>query len=144
MSWCASLSTYHLWNCLGFLDLGDYFLFYIREVFSYNFLKYVLISFHFLSFFWNPYNWNVGAKCCPRGLWDYSYFFFFFSPILFSLFCSGSVISTILSCNSLIHFSASVIQLPVPFSAFLKNFSYCILIVDCLFFSSSISVLYIS
>ena len=38
--------------------------------------------------------------------------------ILFSLFCSASVISTILSSNSLIHFSASVIQLLVPFSAF--------------------------
>ena len=45
-------------------------------------------------------------------------FFFFLVFILFSLFCSASVISTILSSNSLIHFSASVIQLLVPFSAF--------------------------
>ena len=46
------------------------------------------------------------------------FFVCLFVFILFSLFCSASVISTILSSNSLIHFSASVIQLLVPFSAF--------------------------
>ena len=39
----------------------NYFLSHIREVFKYNLFKYFLSSFLFLFFFWDRYNWNVGA-----------------------------------------------------------------------------------
>ena len=50
-----------LYGTLHFLDLIDYFLSRIREVFKYNLFKYFLIPFLFLFFFWDPYNSNVGA-----------------------------------------------------------------------------------
>ena len=50
-----------LHGTLRFLDLIDYFLSHIREVFNYNFFKYFLSPFLFLFFFWNPYNSNVVA-----------------------------------------------------------------------------------
>ena len=50
-----------LYGTLHFLDLNDYFLSHIREVFNYNLFKYFLNPFLFLFFFWDPYNSNVGA-----------------------------------------------------------------------------------
>ena len=50
-----------LYGTLHFLDLGDYFLFYVREVFNSNLFRYFLRPFLFLVFFWDPYNSNVGA-----------------------------------------------------------------------------------
>ena len=63
--------------------------------------------------------------------------------ILFSLFCSLAVISTILSSNSLIHSSASVILLFIPSSVFFISVIV-LFITVCLFFSSSRSLLNIS
>ena len=57
-------------------------------------------------------------------------------------FCSASFISTILSSSSLVCPSASVILLVVPTSVFL--ISIIVFIADCLFFSSSRSLLNIS
>ena len=42
-------------------NLTDYFLFYVGEIFNYNLFKNVLTPFHFLFFFWEPYNSNIGA-----------------------------------------------------------------------------------
>ena len=67
MSWCISLGVYPVWDSLGFMDLGGYFFSNIREVFDYNLLKYFLIKFHFLFFFWDSYNSNVGTfKMVPE------------------------------------------------------------------------------
>ena len=46
---------------LCFLDLGDYFLFHVREIFHYNLFEYFLRPFLSLLFFWDTYNSNVGA-----------------------------------------------------------------------------------
>ena len=47
MSWCVSIWVYLLWESLGFLDLGGYFISYFRTIIDYDLLKYFLI--HFLS-----------------------------------------------------------------------------------------------
>ena len=41
------------WDSLGFLDFGGYFISHFREVFDYNLLKYFLIPFPFVLFFWD-------------------------------------------------------------------------------------------
>jgi len=46
---------------LGFLDLDDYFLPHFREVLNYCLLKYFLMVFLFVFFFWDSYDSNVGA-----------------------------------------------------------------------------------
>ena len=63
--------------------------------------------------------------------------------ILFSLFSSAIVISTILSSSSLIRSSASVILLFIPSGEFLISFIVLFIIV-CLLFSSSRSLLIVS
>uniref|UniRef100_A0A8C6BAV5 Uncharacterized protein n=1 Tax=Monodon monoceros TaxID=40151 RepID=A0A8C6BAV5_MONMO len=70
--------------------------------------------------------------------------------ILFSLFCSAAVNSTILSSRSLIHSSASVILLLIPSSVFSFQLLFCSPVClffnssRCLFFNSSSSLLNIS
>ena len=92
----------------------------------------------FLSlFFWDPYNANVGAFNVSQGSLILSSFVF----ILFSLFCSMALISTILSSRSLICTSALVIQLLIPSSVFFT--CYCTVHLR-LLFSSSRSLLNIS
>ena len=61
MSWRVSPWIYPVWDSLFFLDLINYFLSHIMEVFNYNLFKYFLSAFLFLFFFWDPYNSNVGA-----------------------------------------------------------------------------------
>ena len=50
-----------LYGTLCLLDLIDYFIFHVGEIFNYNLFKNFLIHFLFLFFFWDPYNSNVGA-----------------------------------------------------------------------------------
>src|SRR5574337_976672 len=50
-----------LFGTLGFLDLGDYFLLHFRDVFNYYLLRYFLMVFLFVFFFWDSYDLNVGA-----------------------------------------------------------------------------------
>ena len=59
MSWGVSPWVYPVWDSLGFLGLGDYFLPHFREVFNYYLLKYFLMVFLFVFFFWDPYDSNV-------------------------------------------------------------------------------------
>ena len=61
MSWGVSPWVYPVWDSLGFLDLSDYFLTHFREVFNYYRLKYFLMVFLFVFFFWDPYDPNVVA-----------------------------------------------------------------------------------
>ena len=59
------LEVFHLgcilFGTLSFLDLGGYFLLHFREVFSYYHLKYFLMAFLFVFFFWDSCDSNVGA-----------------------------------------------------------------------------------
>ena len=61
MSWGVSPWVYSIWDSLGFLDLGDYVLPHFREVFNYYLLKYFLMVFLLVLFFWDSYDSNVGA-----------------------------------------------------------------------------------
>ena len=59
------LGVFHLgfcliWDSLGFLDLGHYFLPHFRGVLNY-YLKYFLMVSLFVFFFWDSYDLNVGA-----------------------------------------------------------------------------------
>ena len=60
MSWGVSSWVYPVWDSLGFSDLGDYFLPHFKEVFN-CYLKYFLMPFLFVFFFWDSYDSNVGA-----------------------------------------------------------------------------------
>ena len=120
MSWRVSLLLYPVWYSLCFLDLIDYFISHVSEVFDYNLFKYFLRSFLFLIFFWDLYNSNVGtfsiaSDVSETALNCFNSFFFILLP--------GSYF-TILSFSSLIHSSASVILLLIP-SRDIFNFSNC-------------------
>ena len=60
MPWGVLPWVHPVWDSLGFLDLGGYFLPHFREVFYYYLFKYFLMPFLF-AFFWNSYDSNVGA-----------------------------------------------------------------------------------
>ena len=55
------LFGFTLWGTLCLLDLIDYYLFHVGEIFNYNLFKIFLIPFLLLFFFWDPYNLNVDA-----------------------------------------------------------------------------------
>ena len=112
VSWGVSPWVYPVWDSLGFLDLGDYFLPHFREVFNYCLLKYFLMV--FLSSSGTPMIRMFGhLKLSQRSLRLSS-----FLLIPFSFFLSVSFISTILSSTSLILSSTSVILLFVPSGVF--------------------------
>ena len=90
------------------MDLGDYFLPHVRDVFKYYLLEYFVMAFLFVFFFWDCYDSNVGVfdiipEVSELVLISFNYFCLF-----------ASFISTILSSPSLILSSASVILLLVP------------------------------
>ena len=89
MSWGVSPWVYPVWDSLGFLDLDDYFLPHFREVFNYYLLKYFLMHFLFVFFFWDSYDSNVGVffivlEVSEIVLISFNSFFFF--PLLFIYF----------------------------------------------------------
>ena len=82
MSWGVSPWVDPVWGSLGFLDLGEYFLPHFREVFNYYLLKYFLMVFLFVFFFWDSYDSNVGAfkvvlEVSEIALISFNSFFFF-------------------------------------------------------------------
>ena len=110
MSWGVSPWVYPLWDSLGFLDLGDYFLPHFREVYNYYLFKYFLMVCLSVFFFWDSYNSNVGAfhivlEVSEIVLISFNSFFFF--PLCFIYFYH-------LPSTSLILSSASVILLLAP------------------------------
>ena len=117
MPWGVLPWVYPVWDTLGFLDLGDYFLPHFREVFSYYLLKYFLMVFLFV-FFWDSYDPNVGALNIVPEVSEVV--LISFNSFLFFLYVS--FISTILSSTSLILSSASVILLLVPSRVLLISF----------------------
>ena len=110
---CFSLGL----SCMGLFvtfGLDRLFLFYVGEISNYNLFKKFLIPFLFL-FLWDPYIWTLVCLILSRRSLRLSSVLF----ILSTLFCSSSVISTILSSSSLIRSSASDILLLIPFRVFL-------------------------
>ena len=61
MSWGVLPWVFPVWDSLDFLDLGDYFLAHFREVFNYYLLKYFLMVFLFVFYFWDSYDLSVGT-----------------------------------------------------------------------------------
>ena len=84
MSWGVSPWVYPVWDSLGFLDVGDYFLPHYREVFNDYLLKYFFMVFLFVFFFWDSYDSNVVAfnivlEVSEIVLISFNSFSFFFS-----------------------------------------------------------------
>ena len=105
--WGVSPWVYLVWDSLGFLDFGGYFLPHFREIFNYYLLKYFLILFLFV-FFWDTYDSNVGCLALsPRSLRLSS-----FLLILIFLF------------SSLFHLFPAF-YLPPHLSSFLPQLFYC-------------------
>ena len=82
VSWGVSPWVYPVWDSLCFLDLGDYFLPHFREVFDYYLVKYFLMVFLFVFFFWDSYDLDVGAfnivpEVSEIVLISFNSFFFF-------------------------------------------------------------------
>ena len=144
MSCSVSPWVYTVWDSFSFLDLTDYFLSHVGEVFYYNHFKIFLSAFFCLFFLWDPCNLRVCLILSQRSLRISS-----IRSILFPLFCSLAVISIVLSSVSLILCSALVILLLVPSIFNFSNWvihlclfftSYTSLIVDCfLYFLHSVS-----
>ena len=89
-----------LYGTLCFLDLFDYFLFHVVEVLNYYLFKYFLIPFLLFFFSGTPIiRMLVCLMLSQRSLRLSSILF-----IRFSLFCSVTVICTILSSSSFICF----------------------------------------
>jgi len=87
------LGAFHLvspiWDSLGFLDLGGYFLHYFKEIFNYYLIKYFLMSFLFVFFCWDSYGLNVGAFNIVPEVSEVvliSFYSFFFFPFCFIYF----------------------------------------------------------
>ena len=59
MPWVVSPWIYPIWDSLWFLHLGGYFFSHFREVFNYYVLKYFLMPFLFVCFFYDTYDSNV-------------------------------------------------------------------------------------
>ena len=104
MSWGVSPWVYPVWDSLGFLDLGDYFLPHFRKVFNYYLLK------DFLMVFLSSSSGTPILRMLERLIlfWR-SLSLSSFLLIHFCFFLSDSFISTILSSMSLILSSASII-----------------------------------
>ena len=124
-----------VWDSLGFLDLGGCFLPRSREVFNYYLLKYFLMDFLFVFFFWDSYDSNVGVFNIVPEVSEVVLISFN------SFFLSALFISTILSSASLILSSASFILLLVPSRVFFISVLHYSLLID---FISSRSLLNIS
>ena len=116
MSLGMLLLEFVLFKTLCFLDVGDYFLSHIRNVFDCYLLNYFLTSFPSLLLFWDPYNSNVGLfNVVPEVSGT---LLIFFIIIIFYLLCSAAEVSTILSSRSFIYSFFLVVLLLIPSSIF--------------------------
>ena len=124
MFWGISPRVYPVWDSLGFLDLGDYFLPHCREVFNYYLLKYFLMAFLFVFFFWDSYDSNVG--CLPLSQRSLRLSSFLLIPFFFfCLFLSASFISTILFLPHLSYLLSPLFYCWFPLECF--DLIYCII-----------------
>ena len=102
MSWGLLPWVYPVWDSLGFLDLDGYFLPHFREVFNYYLLRYILIPFLFVFFFWviydsNVWVFNIAPEVSEVVFISFNSFLFF--PLCFIYFHHSST-SLILSSAS--------------------------------------------
>ena len=111
VSWCVPPWVYPAWEPLCFLDLDDNFLSHVQEVFSFLFFKYFLRA--FLS---SPSGTPIMQMLVCLMLSQRSLRLSAFLFILFSVFCSVAVISTLCPPGRL--------AVPLP-----QLFSYCFLLV---------------
>ena len=129
-----------LYGTVCLLDLIDYFLFHVGEIFKYNLFKNFLILFLFLFIFWSSYNLNVSVFDIVLEVSEtiLSFFFFFYSFYFILLFRS--------------YFHHFIFQLTDSFFCFrysaidsfqsIFNFSNCIVCLSlCLFVNSYNSLL---
>ena len=102
MSWGVSPWVFPVWNSLGFLDLGSYSLPHFRVVFNYDLLKYFLMAFLFVFFFWDCCDSNAGAFDIVPEVSEIVLisliFFFLFSSLLhlFPIFYLPSHLSSLM------------------------------------------------
>ena len=109
VSWHVSHWVYPVWESLHLLELIYYFLFHVGEFSTIIYLNFFLYPFFFSSSGTPIILMLVCLTLSQRSL-RLSFVLF----ILFTLFCSSEVISTILFFSSLIHSSASDILLLIP------------------------------
>ena len=118
MSWGVLPWVYPVWDSLGFLDLGDYFLPLLGKFSTIISSSIFSWSFFLSSSAGTPMIRMLGhLALSQRSLRLPSLL-----SIHFSFFLSVSFISTILSSTSLILSSASVILLLIPSRVFLISF----------------------
>ena len=130
MSWGVLPWVYPFWDSLGFLDLGGYFLPHFREVFNYYLLKYFLMVFLFVFFFWDSYNLNIGAfnpvlKVSEIVLITFNSFFFF--PLYFIYFYHSIFYLTypiFCLCYSTVGSLQSVFDLLLHYSLLIDSFLF--------------------
>ena len=139
MSWVFSTWVYPVWDCLSFLELGGYFFPRCRDVFDYYLLKYFLMPFLFVFFFWDIYDSNVGAfnivpEVSEVGLISFNSFIFiplcfiyFHHSIIDWLFFISSRSFLNISCIFSILVSSLFICNSVLFSIFWITFTITIL-----------------
>ena len=98
VSRCVPPWVYPLWGSLYFLDLVDYFLSHVWEVFSYYIFKYFLRSSVSLFSFLDPYNVNIGVFRPLRLSLFFFPFFFQYSVLRqwFPPFCPPGHLSVLL------------------------------------------------
>ena len=116
MSWSVSPWVYPVWDSLCFLNLIDYFLSHVGDIFYYNIFK-IFLSYtcSFSSSSETPIFQMLACLILSQRPLRLSSVLF----ILFSLFCSSADMSTILSSSSLIHSSASDSLILIPSTVFL-------------------------
>ena len=121
VSWGVLPWVYPVWDSLGFLDLGDYFLPRFREVFNYYHLKYFLMAFFCVFFFWDSYDSNIGAFNTVPVISQFvliSFIFFFFPlcliyfhhyifHLIYPIFCISY--STVASLQTAFYFRYCII-----------------------------------
>ena len=135
MSWGVSPWLYPVWDSLCLLNLIDYILFRVGEIFNYNLFKFFLITFLFLFFFWDPYNLNVDVFDLVLNVSEtiLSSFHSFYFTLLFRCYFHH------FTSSLLIHFALDILLL-IPSRVFL--ISVILLFVSaCLSFNSSMSLL---
>ena len=115
MSWHVSPWVYPVWDSLCLLDLIDCFLCYIWKISTIISSKIFSVPFFFSSSSGIPIIQMLVSLILPQRSLRISSALF----ILFTLFCSSEVISTILSSSSLICSSVSDILLLISSRVFL-------------------------
>ena len=125
MSWGVSPWLYPVWDSLGFLNLGYYFLPHFKEVFNYYLLKYFFMAFLFVFFILDSYDLNVGVFNIVPEVSEvvisfnsffslcFIYFHYYIFHLTYPIFClSYSIVVSLQSPfdSQLLHYSLLIIS----------------------------------